>query len=142
VNHLDAFNVIDGLDDFLSVFAGCCVDGNVADCVMVADSDDINRPDVSTDTAYGGRQLAERAGAARKFHAQGQTVARAGRTLHLTGVIPFPSGLACLCAETLTLATVPRQASDTHFFLAVVRARFICSASFGSNPLRVANSSE
>ena len=57
VNNLDAFNVIDGLDDLLSVLAGDGVDGDVADYEIVGDADDVNRTNVSAGAANRGGQL-------------------------------------------------------------------------------------
>ncbi len=103
MNHVEAVNLLDGLDDFLPVLAGRSVDRYVADYEMVGDTNDVNRPNVSPSAANRSGQLAECAGPTRKLNAQSQTVAGAGRTLHLVNQIPFPvPDLLDLFAETLT----------------------------------------
>src|ERR1041384_2536942 len=71
VQHFDAVNVVKSGDNLVFMFAGKCVDGDVAHNVIARDADNINRADVSTGAADGGGDFAESAGARREFYADG-----------------------------------------------------------------------
>ena len=62
---------------------GALADSDVARYEIAGDTDDVDGADISAGTANRGSHLTERAGAAGEFNAQGQTVAGAGRGLHI-----------------------------------------------------------
>lgn len=73
------------------MLAGDSGDRDVARDVVIADTYNINCSDVATGAANRCGQLTKCSSSARQLNAQGQTVAGAGRVLHLAKLIPSRS---------------------------------------------------
>src|SRR6185503_691203 len=58
LQHLDAVDVVDSVDDLVFVLAGDGVNGDVADDVIAPDADDVNRTNVAAGLANGRRNFA------------------------------------------------------------------------------------
>src|SRR6185312_8738312 len=67
LQHLDAVDVFDGVDNRVFVFAGDGVNGDVADDVVATDADDIDGANVAAGFANRRGNFTEGAGARRKF---------------------------------------------------------------------------
>ena len=70
VDYLDTLNTLYSVDDCLFMFTGDCIDGNVANNVVAAHTNNIDSPNVAPRLANRGGNFAERAGTSRKLYAQ------------------------------------------------------------------------
>src|SRR5688500_5553318 len=82
IDHFNAVDVSDGIDDLFAVLTGNRADGNVANDVIRAGADDVYGADVAAGFSDSSRDSAKASGERRNLDAQSQAVTSAGCSFH------------------------------------------------------------